>query len=92
MLLFTKYKCTWLTAISMSLSRCIACQDVYVQQSHATKGLLPQYIVNLCGFVVTVSLRSKDQQQNNPLATFTTASAGKGRDMSELQTHHCMTL
>jgi len=35
MLLFTKYKCTWLTAISMSLSRCINCQDVGVQQSHA---------------------------------------------------------
>jgi len=30
-----------LTAISMSLSRYITCQDVYVQQSHATKRLLP---------------------------------------------------
>jgi len=41
MLLFAKYKCTWLTAISMSLSRCITCQDVCVQQSHAMKRLLP---------------------------------------------------
>jgi len=37
MLLFTKYKCTWLTAISMSLSRSINCQDVCVQQSHEIK-------------------------------------------------------
>jgi len=28
MLLFTKYKCTWLTAISVALSRCTTCQDV----------------------------------------------------------------
>jgi len=28
-------------AISTSLSRCITCQDVCVQQSHATKRLLP---------------------------------------------------
>jgi len=41
MLLFTKFKCTWLTAISMSLFCCINCQDVCVQQSHATKRLLP---------------------------------------------------
>jgi len=36
-------------------------------------------------------LRNEDQQENNPLATFATASAGKGGDMSELQAHHCMT-
>jgi len=36
MLLFTKFNCTWLTAISMSLSRCITCQDVCVQQSLST--------------------------------------------------------
>jgi len=41
MLLFTKYTCTWLTAISMSLSRRTTCQDVCVQQTHATKRLLP---------------------------------------------------
>ena len=40
-LLFTKYKRTWLTAISMSLTRCITWQDVCVQQSQATKRLLP---------------------------------------------------
>jgi len=38
-LLFTKYKRTWLTAISISLSRCITCQDVCLQQSQATKRL-----------------------------------------------------
>jgi len=32
-------------------------------------------------------LRSKDQQQNNPTATFATASAGKGGGMIELQAH-----
>jgi len=72
MLLLTKYKCTWLTAISMSLSRCITCQDVCVQQSHATKCLLPQYKVNLCRFLATELLRNEDQQKNNSLATFTT--------------------
>jgi len=36
-------------------------------------------------------LRNKDQQQNNPLATFSTASAGKGVSMIELQAHHCIT-
>jgi len=41
-LFFTKYKCTWPTAISMSLSRCITCQEyVCVQLSHATKRLPP---------------------------------------------------
>jgi len=39
MLRFTKYKCTWLTALSMSVFRYIICQDVCVQQSHATKRL-----------------------------------------------------
>jgi len=62
MLLFTKYKCTWLAAISISLSRCITCQDVCVQQSHATKRLLPQYKVNLCRFVTMLLLRNIDQQ------------------------------
>jgi len=61
MLLFTKYKCTWLTAISMSLSRCITCHDVYVQQSHATKRLLPWYKVNFWRFVAMLLLCSKDQ-------------------------------
>jgi len=32
-LLFTPYKTTWLTT-QRSLSRCITCQDVYVQHSH----------------------------------------------------------
>jgi len=36
-------------------------------------------------------LRNKDQQQNNPLATFANASSGKGGDTSELQAHHCIT-
>jgi len=62
MLLFTKYKCTRLTAISMSLSRCITCQDARVQQSHATKRLLPEYKVNLCRFVAKLLLRNEDQQ------------------------------
>jgi len=38
---FHKVRCTWLTAISMSLPRYITCQDVCVQQSHGTKRLLP---------------------------------------------------
>ena len=70
MLLFTKFKCTWLTAISMSLSCCINCQDVCVQQSHATKRLLPSYKVNLCRFVAMLLLRNKDQPWNNQLETF----------------------
>jgi len=62
MLLFTKDKCTWLATISMSLSRCLICQDVYVQQSHATKRLLPEYKVNLCRSVAMLLLRNEDQQ------------------------------
>jgi len=58
MLLSTKYKCTWLTAISMTLSRYITCHGVYVQQSHATKRLL----VNFWRFVATLLLPNKDQQ------------------------------
>jgi len=72
MLRFTKYKCTWLTVISMSLSRCITCQDVCVQQSHATKRLPPLYKLNLCRFVAMLLLRNIDQQLSNPLATFAT--------------------
>ena len=45
MLLFTKYKCTWLTAISMSLSRSITCQDVYVQQPHVTNNKTPATVI-----------------------------------------------
>ena len=72
MLLFTKHKCTWLTTISMSLSRCITCHDVYVKKSHATKRLLPRRKVNIWRFVAMLLLRNKDQQKNNPLATFVT--------------------
>jgi len=63
MLLFAKYKCAWLTAISMSLSRCINCPDACVQQSHATKRLLPEYKVNLCRFVAKLLLRNEEDQQ-----------------------------
>jgi len=62
MLLFTNYKCTLLTAISMPLSRCITCQGVCVQQSHATKRRLPEYKVNLCRFVAMLLLRNEDKQ------------------------------
>jgi len=72
MLLFTKYKCKWLTAISMSLFRYTTSQDVCVQQSHATKHLLPYYKVNLCRLVAILLLSNEDQQQKNPLATFAT--------------------
>ena len=72
MLFFTKYKCTWLTAMSKSLSRWITCPDGYIQQSHATKRLLPPYKVNVWKFVAMSLLRNKDQQKNNPLATFVT--------------------
>jgi len=36
-------------------------------------------------------IRNKDQQQNNPLASFATRCEGKGADMSEMQVHHSMT-
>jgi len=48
--------------------------------------------VNLCRFVAMLLLRNKDQQQNNPLATFAIHLCRQKRDMSELQAHHCMTL
>ena len=37
-------------------------------------------------------LRNKDQQQNNPLATFVTHLCRHRRGTRELQVHHCMTL
>ena len=57
-----KYKCTCLTPISMSLSLCITCQDMCVQESHATKRLLTQFKVNLCRCVAKVLLRNKNKQ------------------------------
>jgi len=79
--------------MSMSLSRCITCQDVCVQQSHATKRFPPQYKVNICRFVAMMycyaiktnnrTIRSRHSQPT---------SAGKGGDTSELQAHHCITL
>jgi len=63
MLLFTKYKYAWLTTISVSLSHYTTCQDVYVQQSHGTKRLLPpQYKAKFWRFVAMLLLRNKDQQ------------------------------
>ena len=44
-----------------SQSRCIACQDDYVQQSHAAKRLQLSE-VNLCRFAGMLFLRSKDQR------------------------------
>jgi len=46
----------------VSLSRCTTCQDVYVQQSHGTKRLLPQYKVKFWWFIAMLLLRNKDQQ------------------------------
>jgi len=45
-----------------SLSRCITCQDDCVQQSRATKRLLPQHEVNLWRFVAMLFLRDTHQQ------------------------------
>ena len=61
-------------------SRCINCQDFCVPQSakiSAFHSLMQQNAchrntVNLCRFLAMLLLRNKDQQQNNPLATFAT--------------------
>jgi len=50
------------TSAFMSLSRCIICQDVCVQQPHAAKRQPPKYKVNLCRFGAMLLLRNKDQQ------------------------------
>jgi len=89
---FTKYKCTWSTAVSMSLSRCITCQDVCVPQLlkqnacyHNIKwtfaGLLPCYC-----YAIKTNSRTIRSRLSQPV------SAGKGGDMSKLQAHHCMIL
>ena len=91
MLLFIKYKCTWLTAISMSLSRCITFQDVCVQQSQQnachryTKWTFADLLPCYC-YAIKTNSRTIRSPRSQP------ASAGKGGDMSELQAHHCMTL
>jgi len=45
-----------------ALSCCITCQDVCVQQSHATKSLLSQLEVMNIRFVAMLLLHNKDQQ------------------------------
>jgi len=52
-------------------------QDDCVQQSHAVKRLLPLFEVNLWIFVAILLLRSKDQSQNNTLASFATCLCRK---------------
>jgi len=92
MLLFTKYKCTWLTAVSMSLSRCITCHDVYFHQSHATKRLPPyikwtfEDLLPCYCYAIKTNSRTTRSRLSQP------TSGGKGGYMSELQAHHCMTL
>jgi len=56
MLLFTKYKCTWPTAISMSLLAALRVRSSLMQQNacHRNK-------VNLCRFVAMLLLRNEDQ-------------------------------
>jgi len=87
-LLFTKYKCTWLTAISMSLSRCITCHE----QSHATKRLLPWSKVNFLRFVACYCYAINTNSRTIRSRLSQPTSAGKRGYMSELQAHHCMTL
>ena len=74
-----------------SVSRCITCQDGCVQQSHAEKRInyrnmkwtLEDWLPCNCYAMKTkgTTIRSQVSQP---------ASEGKGADMSELQTHHCM--
>jgi len=45
-----------------SLSRCITCQDIYVQQSQVAKRLLLQLEVNIRRFVAMLLLHNKYQQ------------------------------
>jgi len=90
--LFTKYKRRWLTAISMSLSRCIParmCAFSSLMQQNACyckikwtfAGFLPWYC-----YAIKTNRRTIHSRLSQP------TSAGKGGDMSELQAHHCMTL
>jgi len=64
MLFFTQYKITFNSAISSHCldSRCITCQDVCVQQSHAVKRLLPLFEVNRGGFIAMLLLRNTEQR------------------------------
>jgi len=72
MLLFTKYKTTWVTSIS---SHCLAALPAKMS---AFNSPMPQnaycrnFEVNLWRFVATLLLRNTEQQQNIPLASFAT--------------------
>ena len=79
MLLFIQYKCACLT---LSLSRCITCHDVCVQQSHATKRLLPYHEVNFENLLPCYCYAMKTTSKTIRAQLSQPASAGKGVDMS----------
>jgi len=94
MLLFTKYKCR-LRGLPLSACHCLAallakmCAFNSLMPQNACclnikwtfAGLLPRYC-----YAIKTNSRTILSRLSQP------ASAGKGGDMSELQTHHCMTL
>ena len=91
-LVFTKYKCTWLTTISMSLLAALPAKmsafNNLMQQNvchRNTKWTFADLLPCYCYAIKTNSrkIRSRLSQPT---------SAGKGGDMSEPQAHHCMTL
>jgi len=93
MLRFRKYKCTWLTAISMvtvslhylprRVRSTVSCNKTpaTITQSEPFSDLLPCYYN-----AIKTNRRTIRSRLSCP------ASTGKGGDMSELQAHHCMTL
>jgi len=91
-LVFTKYKCTWLTTISMSLLAALPAKmsafNNLMQQNvchRNTKWTFADLLPCYCYAIKTNSrkIRSRLSQPT---------SAGKGGNMSELQAHHRMAL
>jgi len=74
MLLFAQYKTTWLNyRYQQSLSpHCITCQDVSVQQSHATKRLLSiaitsRELLKICCHVIVTQWRPTEEHSSRNL-------------------------
>ena len=92
MLLFTKYKCTWPTAISMSLLAVLpakmAALNSLMQQNACHRNIRWTFADLLPCHCCAIKTNSRTilSRLSQP------GSAGKGGDMSQLQAHHCLTL
>jgi len=92
MLPFTKCKCMWPAAISMSLLAALPpkmCAFRNLMQQNACPRIIKRTFADLLPcycYVIKTTCRTNRSRLSQP------TSAGKGGDMSKLQAHLCMTL